>query len=269
MEGLHVGLESFQLFCQKFQLLDFLGQGAFGIVWKANHLPTGKKIAIKFSEKNRLAIHEIKIYQLIKNRESFNLKPIPDLYGDGNICGFTWLAMDLLGPSIEATYEKLGSFSITTILMMGIRMIECLEYLHSCRIVHGDIKADNFAISANNSKKILIFDFGLAREFDSPIADFHGSLSYASIATHKYEPVHPKDDIESLGYLLADFHKSLPWTDGNWPEDAEEQIEYGLQRKQEKNIFEMTPNFFELTLFLMHVDAHKKPNTTFLKNMFR
>lgn len=179
--------------------------------------------------------------------------------------------MDLLGPSIDELFTKLGSFSKTTILQMGIQMLNCIDFLHRCGVVHRDIKGDNFALSATNSKKIVIFDFGLASKIDDTSESFRGSLLYASIATHQYQykPVNPKDDIESLGYLLADYYKSLPWSNTKWPEKYEEQVDYGLSLKMEKDIFEMTKDFFELTLFLMHVDAQTKPSTQFLKQMFR
>lgn len=253
-------------FYRKFQLVKFLGKGAFGHVWQAENKQTLLPVAVKFSTDHRSASEEIKIYQLLK---PVTTSPIPLIYGNGHIFGFTWLAMDLLGPSLEAVHQKYRRFTKTTMLILGIKMVECLESLHSAQIVHGDIKPDNFAISANDPSKIVIFDFGMARKFDCKIADFHGSLVFASIATHDYQPVQSKDDIESLGYLLADLHKALPWRKANWPVDIYEQIKYGREQKKNKNLFEMTTNFFELTLFLMHVDAHSKPSTKLLKSIFR
>lgn len=148
-------------------------------------------------------------------------------------------------------------------------MLECIDFLHGCGVIHGDIKGDNFALSATNSKKIMIFDFGLASKIDDTSESFHGSILYASIATHQFKPVNPKDDIESLGYLLADYYKSLPWSNIKWPKTFEEQIDYGLLLKKEKDIFEMTIGFFEMTLFLMHVDVQANPSKQFLKEIFR
>lgn len=72
---------------------------------------------------------------------------------------------------------------------MGIQMVECLEYLYERQIIHGDIKGDNCAISAQNPHKIVIFVFGLAHKKNDFTETFHGSLVYASIATHKFEPI--------------------------------------------------------------------------------
>lgn len=258
-------------FMKNFNLLNVLGEGSFGEVWKAEHRQVGKSVAIKFSKIPNSIEHEYKIYRLIKSREPvlFSVKPIPTIFGFGNVIGLTWLAMDLLGPSIDDLYKKLGMFTKKTILMMGLKMIECLEYLHRCGIVHGDIKGDNFALSANNPQNIVIMDFGLARDIESVSTDFHGSLSYASIAMHERKRVSFKDDIESLGYMLSDYHKKLPWRNVKWPECFEDRIEFGLEQKKQKNIFAMTPDFFEMTLFLMHVDAKNRPSTKYLREMFR
>lgn len=263
-------LKALTEFSQQFNLLNVLGKGAFGEVWIANHHKIGN-VAIKFSKNDQSAKRELEIYKLIEARETilFGIKPIPAIHSCGNISELSWLAMDLLGPSLDDIHQKLGGFTIETILMMGIKMLNSVEYLHRCGIVHGDIKGDNFALSATNPQNIVIFDFGLAREFGNTEADFHGSVLYASIATHEYKPVQAKDDIESLGYLLADYYKPLPWQDGNWPDNLMDQIKYGLQQKKEKDIFEMTTGFFEMALFLMHVDAQEKPDIIFLKEMFR
>lgn len=266
-----IELEDIKNFSQKFKLGNILGEGSFGRVLMAKHLQSGKDVAVKFGKRSESLDYEYKIYELIKIRDStlFSIKPIPMIYGYGNIGSLTWLAMELCGPSINQMFDKLGSFTNKTILMLGIEMVKCIDYLHRCNIVHGDIKGDNFAISATNPRKIMIFDFGLARDSSSTVAEFHGSLLYASIATHEYRAIHPKDDIESLGYLISDLYKALPWKNTKWPESWDDQVKYGLEQKKQKNIFEMSAGFFEIALFLMHVDANSKPNCEYLKQMFR
>lgn len=262
-------LQQLKAFFGKFKVIDVLGRGSFGVVVRAEHHQVGK-CAVKLSENDRSSLkHEYEIYDHIIACELASPMPIPTIYGYGDFPDFSYLAMDLLGPSLDDLFEKLGGFSKATILQMGIQMLKCVEFLHRCGVIHGDIKGDNFAISATDPRKIVIFDFGLASKVGETCASFRGSLLYASIATHKYQPVNPKDDIESLGYLLADYYKPLPWKTAKWPENYSDQIDYGLLQKKEKNIFEMATDFFEITLFLMHVDAKANPSTKYLKKMFR
>lgn len=141
----------FQLkaFFDKFEILDTLGKGSYGLVVRANQHKVGN-CAIKISEKDRSSLkNEYEIYNHIKasvQASSF----IPNIHGYGDFTDFSWLAMDLLGPSIDCLFKKLGSFSKTTILQMGIQMLECIDFLHGCGVIHGDIKGDNFALSATN-----------------------------------------------------------------------------------------------------------------------
>ena len=264
--------EDLRSFEQNFKVDLLLGHGSFGKVVRALHLATNIYVAVKLAKDDTLQ-HEHEIYELLSIHDTgFNgsVKPIPTIYGFGKIGELKWLAMDLLGQSIDQLLEQCGGhFSIKTILMLGVQMIDCLNYLHRRNIIHGDIKGDNFAVSATDPHRIKIFDFGLAHDASWPVGQFRGSLLYASIETHRWAPVRPKDDTESLGYLLADFHQDLPWKFIDWPSTFHEQIEFGLKQKLRKNIFAMSRGFFELTLFLMHVDAKDKPSHAYLRGMLR
>lgn len=261
--------KQFEVFSEQFKLLSKLGEGSFGSVWKSWHKKSGKMSAVKMERAKNMLHIEFHFYEMIKRTQTIGPKPIPEILGFGSIGEIQWLGMEILGPTIDEIFENVKKFSTRSILMVGIKLIECLEYLHKCEIIHCDVKGDNFAVSSTDFEKIKVFDFGLARQKSSKRNGFGGSLAYASIAAHELGPVHQKDDIESLGYLLADYHKPLPWKDVQWPESSKKQVEFGLKMKRKKNIFAMSPLFFELTLYMMHVDGHAEPNTTYLKKMFR
>jgi serine/threonine protein kinase len=133
------------------------------------------------------------------------------------------MVMDLLGMSLEALLTECGkTFSLKTVLMIADQMIKRVEYVHSRRIIHRDIKPDNFAIGVDISKhRIFIIDFGLAKKYMSA-AGMHiryregksltGTARYASISTHLGIEQSRRDDIESIGYILIYFLQgSLPW----------------------------------------------------------
>ena len=134
------------------------------------------------------------------------------------------LIMDLLGPSLENLFQtKNKKFSLKTTCMIGIQMIDRIEYIHSRKVIHRDIKPDNFTIGKGHKSHIVyILDFGLAKKYWSSTHKCHipfttgkrltGTARYASInALSGYEQSR-RDDLESIAYILLYFLRgSLPW----------------------------------------------------------
>jgi len=107
--------------------------------------------------------------------------------------------------------------------MISIQMVQLIEKVHEERIIHRDIKPDNFLIGGNENTKdsVYIIDFGLAKCFRNsegehiPYKDgknLTGTARYASIATHKGIEQSRRDDLETIGHVLLYLLKgTLPW----------------------------------------------------------
>mmetsp|Transcript_43696 Transcript_43696/g.57892 ORF Transcript_43696/g.57892 Transcript_43696/m.57892 type:complete len:286 (-) Transcript_43696:513-1370(-) len=154
---------------------------------------------------------------------------VPSLYyigTDSSVANnhFHVMVMDLLGPSIEDLFQTCKrQFDLKTVLHIGIQMIKRIEKVHEERIIHRDIKPDNFLVGGSESTRdnVYIIDFGLAKTYKNsdgehiPYKDgknLTGTARYASIATHKGIEQSRRDDLETIGHVLIYLVRgSLPW----------------------------------------------------------
>ena len=110
---------------------------------------------------------------------------------------FHVMVMDMLGPSLEDLFSaSKRQFDLKTVLMIAIQLLKRIEKVHEERIIHRDIKPDNFLIGGTEATKdsVFIIDFGLAKCYRNsdgvhiPYRDgknLTGTARYASINTHK------------------------------------------------------------------------------------
>ena len=73
--------------------------------------------------------------------------------------------MERLGKDLS-TYHKRRNFSVAATLVVGMQLIRRLKFIHSCRILHNDLKPDNLILGSNSEPDTLyLVDFGLATPY--------------------------------------------------------------------------------------------------------
>ena len=203
----------------KYKILNKIGEGSFGTVYKAKHTRTNDYVAVKkeiYDIKYKLLKHETNIYNHLKNCDV-----VPKLRWFGKIDLTNCLVMDLLGKSLKSVIKGHHKFSLKIVLQVAITILKILKNIHSKGIVHRDIKPDNFLFGLNDeSKKLYIIDFGLSKHYInngthiefSTTDNLIGSLTYTSINSHNFTELSRRDDLESLSYMLVQFYfGNLSW----------------------------------------------------------
>jgi len=248
-----------------YQLDVRLGGGSYGEVYQGHHLKTGEEVALKL-EYNQVSPsqleNEVEIYKDLDGAHG-----IPRIYWYGSECEYRVMAFELLGPSLEDLFNYCGrQFSLKTVLLLADQLIPRFQYIHSRKYIHRDVKPDNLLMGVGTQgNTVYTTDIGLGKEIENPNRRTYsvvGTLRYASINAHLGKEQSPRDDMESLGYVLLYFLKgSLPWQGLKCRSSEKEKVI--LEKKQqaaECGLFKGVPiefkRYFELISSDKVLDYH-------------
>jgi len=201
--------------------------GSFGEIFPAvkvgdNNTLYAVKIEPATTEEGQLE-HEFRMYKRFKD-----MKGIPRGYWFGKDLEkkHNMLVMDMLGPSIEYLLGQNGKpFTVKTCLLLVDQLIPILKTFHDNYFIHRDLKPANIVmghIDSPDKNKTFLIDFGLSKKYKNEITQEQrpfeiryrgliGTSMFCSIGSEMGLEQSPKDDMESLGYILFYLMGELPW----------------------------------------------------------
>ena len=264
---------------KKYKIIRKIGKGSFGLVYLGNIINTKNYVAVKFESKNQT--------ELILERESYLLYylrgfGIPEVITYGHNPKYNILVQTLLGKSIKEIFLLNNRyFSMKDCCMIGIQILDRLEYIHSKYIIHRDIKPDNFLIGKTDTSVIYLIDFGLAKKFMSSRTGRHekftinkkwsGTSRFASANSLRGVVQSRRDDLESFCYILLLFMRgTLPWDNVfGKTENDDLLLIYKIKKfmKPEilfSNLPKETVEFFK---YCKNLDFEQKPDYLYLRSL--
>ncbi|KAI8579727.1 hypothetical protein K450DRAFT_241224 [Umbelopsis ramanniana AG] len=153
--------------------MDKIGEGTYGIVYKAKHKASNKIVALK---KIRLNSHDegvpataIREVSLLKELKHENVIRLLDIIHNDTML---YLVFDFLDVDLRKYMDAAGKEGMTKIHIQSfMHQLVCgLSYCHSHRILHRDLKPQNLLI--DKTGKLTIADLGLSRAFGIPMRTY-------------------------------------------------------------------------------------------------
>lgn len=186
----------------KYSILSKIGEGGFGITYKAiqqglgrvvcikEYFPSGK--CIRNTRARTVCLQGISEDVYNKYRDafakearllaSFNHRSIVDVIDVFDENNTSYMVMSYIeGRSLQSIVDKHGKLSYPEAVNYIGQITDAVSYIHKQNILHRDIKPDNIMITADN--KAIIIDFGSARTFEHDKTQVHTSM-----LTHGYAP---------------------------------------------------------------------------------
>jgi tetratricopeptide (TPR) repeat protein len=189
-----------------FKILELLGEGGMGTVYKAVDTRDGRSVALKILSHQSLLDEEIK-RRFRREAEAGARLVNPNIvaiYEVGDVEGEHFISMELVEGKTLHQMLKEGPASPAEVVRIGIAVGDALREAHKSGIVHRDIKAANIMVTTGGQVKVM--DFGLAKIQNASMltreGEMLGTVTYMSPEQATGEAVDHRTDIFSLGVVL-------------------------------------------------------------------
>jgi non-specific serine/threonine protein kinase len=211
-----------------YKILEHLGSGGMGVVYKAEDTKLKRTVALKFLPSALLAGDEEKKRFLVEAQASAALSHpnIATVFEIDESEAKTFIALEYIEGQNLAEKVKSGPLKLEDAISIGIQASEGLQAAHEKGIVHRDIKSQNIMVTPRGQVKIL--DFGLAKlrgsSFVTRVGTTVGTMGYMSPEQLRGDPVDHRTDIWALGVVLYELVSGRKPFQGDYEEAVAYQV---------------------------------------------
>uniref|UniRef100_A0A667X146 Myosin, light chain kinase 5 n=1 Tax=Myripristis murdjan TaxID=586833 RepID=A0A667X146_9TELE len=200
----HITIDATHKVTDHYNLLEKLGVGKFGQVFKLTHKETGRVCAGKFykgrrAKEREAARKEIELMnylhhpKLVQCLAAYDNKPEMVMVMEFIAGG------ELFERIVDDNFEHTEPASVRYMQ----QILEGIAYMHQQNIIHLDLKPENIVCVDHTGTSIKVIDFGLASRLDpnTPLKVMHGTPEFVAPEVISYEPVCLATDMWSIGVI--------------------------------------------------------------------
>lgn len=159
-----------------YRLLEPLGSGGEGQVWRAEDLRLKRVVAIKFLNPEHAGGEQAteRVRSEAQMAAALNQPNIAAIYELGEAGDLIYIVMECIeGKDLKSILER-GPLDLTAAIDIALQIIEALTAAHTSGLIHCDIKSSNIMVNSRGLVKVL--DFGLARARSTTVCETHDAV---------------------------------------------------------------------------------------------
>ncbi len=225
-----------------YEILEKLGEGGMGVVYKAHDTRLDRIVAIKFLPRQIAVTEEERERFLVEARAAaaLNHPNIATIHAIEEDAGELFIVMEYVeGEELKAKISR-GPLQVSHALDIALQITEGLQAAHRKGIIHRDIKSSNIMLTGTGQAKIM--DFGLAKlpggALVTKVGSTLGTVAYMSPEQTRGDAVDQRSDLWSFGVVLYEMLTGqLPFGTG-----YEQAVMYSILNEEPRPITSLRPD---------------------------
>jgi len=214
----------------RYRLVERLGEGSMGSVWRAEHLTLGSEVAIKLLDAS-IARHSVALARFMREaRSAASLKSVHvvQIHDFGVFGEIPYIAMELLrGETLGARVRRLGKLDPGETAQILTHVARAIGKAHEAGVVHRDLKPDNiFLVREDDEEFAKVLDFGVAKAGEGVFAatltsagKLLGTPAYMSAEQAAGTPVDRRTDLWAMAVIAFEcLTGTLPFIGDDLPD---------------------------------------------------
>ncbi|KAL2332681.1 hypothetical protein Fmac_013894 [Flemingia macrophylla] len=214
----------------EFERLNKIDEGTYGVVFRAKDKNTGEVLALKKvkmeKEKEGFPLTSLREINILLSFHHPSIVDVKEVVVGSNLDSI-FMVMEYMEHDLKGLMEAMKQpFSQSEVKCLMLQLLEGVKYLHDNWVLHRDLKTSNLLL--NNRGELKICDFGLARQYGSPLKPYTHlvvTLWYRApellLGTKQYSTA---IDMWSLGCIMAELLSKEPLFNGKTELDQIDKI---------------------------------------------